>query len=67
MKNYKENTKILGYSKSAISLWESGKRPVSSPLAEKLSILFPNKTWNQWKKATPKQLKKVFIKLKGAA
>ena len=42
----------------------TGKRQVSWPLAERLAELFPGRTIQQWKKATPEELKRAFAQLK---
>lgn len=41
----------------------TGKRAVSWPLAERLAELFPNRTIQQWKQATPEELKRAFAQL----
>lgn len=40
-----------------------GKRPVSWPLAERLAELFQDRTIQQWKNATPEDLKHAFAQL----
>ena len=56
-------SKILGCSQSAVNLTLTGKRSVSWPLAQKLSGIFPGKTIQQWKNATPTELKRAFNQL----
>jgi len=51
MKISKRNKAILGYHPSTLSLFKSGKRPVSWPLAEKLANIFPEKSIGEWKRA----------------
>jgi hypothetical protein len=55
--------KVFRYHRSTISLFKSGKRPVSWPLAEELAEIFPEKTIQQWKQATPAELRHAFAKL----
>ena len=40
-----------------------GKRTVSWPIAARLAELFPGRTIQQWKKATPDDLKRAFAQL----
>lgn len=54
----------LGVSQSFVSQLLTEKKKVSWPLAEKLSDLFPGKTIQQWKRATPEDLKQAFEQLK---
>jgi plasmid maintenance system antidote protein VapI len=53
-------SRVLGFSQPSINLVLTGKRAVSWPLAEKLADLFPGKTIQQWKSATPDELKRAF-------
>lgn len=53
----------IGVKQPMVSMLLSGKRPVSWPLAEKLSELFPEKTIQQWKGATPVELEQAFEQL----
>jgi plasmid maintenance system antidote protein VapI len=55
--------KRYGISPATVSLALSGKRPVSWPLAVKLSEDFPAKTTQQWKEATPEELRRAFAQL----
>jgi plasmid maintenance system antidote protein VapI len=41
----------------------SGKHPISRPLAEKLADEFPEKTYSEWRKATPEDLRRAFAQL----
>jgi len=63
-KEKQQNSKILGYDKSTISLFKSGKRAVSWPLAEKLCEIFPGKSIKEWKNSKPEQIAKAFDQLK---
>jgi plasmid maintenance system antidote protein VapI len=53
-------SKHLGFSQPTINLTLSGKRKVSWPMAVKLAELFPGRTVEQWKGATPEQIKRAF-------
>ncbi|WP_156887649.1 hypothetical protein [Desulfotignum balticum] len=55
--------KRYGLSPATVSLTLSGKRPVSWPLAVKLSEDFPAKTTQQWKDASPEDLRRAFAQL----
>jgi plasmid maintenance system antidote protein VapI len=57
------NMRAFGYHKSTISLFLSGKRPVSWPFAAKLAEIFPAKTMQQWKNATAEDLRRAFKQL----
>ena len=59
-KGTKKDTKILGYHASTISLFKSGKRKISWPLAAKLCELFPGKSLKEWKEAGTDDLCRVF-------
>jgi plasmid maintenance system antidote protein VapI len=48
----------LGISQAMVSLILAGKRPITWPLAVKLSDLFPGKSLRQWKEAGPDDLMK---------
>lgn len=67
MKKKQRNTKILGYSPAAISLWETGKRKPSWPFSEKLEVEFPERTAAQWKRANLTIIKKAIKKLRERA
>lgn len=41
----------------------SQKYPISRPLAEKLSELFPSKSFREWRNATPDDIKSSFSQL----
>jgi plasmid maintenance system antidote protein VapI len=43
-----------------ISRWLSGKRKVSWPFAADLARLFPAKTQEQWKNASPEEIRAAF-------
>ena len=58
---------LLERSQPTISLMLSGKLKVSWPMAARLAEIFPGKTIQQWKQATPEDLKKVFAQLKDMA
>lgn len=64
MMTQNEIAKFIGCSQPTINMIFTGKRPVSWPLAEKLSELFPSLTIQQWKTATPEDLKRAFEQLK---
>jgi uncharacterized membrane protein YfbV (UPF0208 family) len=53
-------TRLLGYHKSTISLFKSGQRGVSWPLAEKLCEIFPDKSIKEWKVASPAEISRAF-------
>lgn len=55
--------KILGCSQPTVNLILTGKRHVSWPLAASLAELFPGRTIQQWKKATPEDLKMAFAQI----
>jgi len=60
LKNNQKNQDILGYHKSTISLFKSGKRKISWPLAAKLCELFPGKSLKEWKNAGINELCRAF-------
>jgi len=62
-KKKQNEIKVFGYHKSTISLFKSGRREVSWPLAEKLCETFPGKSIKEWKNATPEELKRAFSQL----
>jgi hypothetical protein len=62
-----EISKTLKKDPADISRWLSGKRPVSWSFAAELSKLFPAKTTEQWKSATPDELRRAFAQLKDVA
>jgi len=49
MKTQHEISKELGYSQTTINFILNGKRPISWPLAERLSKMFPEKGIREWK------------------
>jgi transcriptional regulator with XRE-family HTH domain len=59
----KEIAQKLGISESYLSLIFSGEKPISRPLAEQLSVIFPKKDFKYWRKATPMKLLKAFNQL----
>ena len=67
MANKKTYKKLLGYDKSTISLFETGGREPSWPLAEKLCEIFPGKSIKEWKSASPNELKRAFNQIKNEA
>lgn len=64
MESRKEISKRLRMTEQYLSMLLTGERKVSYPLSEKLSELFPGKTMQQWKKATPEELRAAFAELK---
>ncbi len=66
MKSRKEISQRLGMTEQYLSMLLKGRK-VSWPLAEKLSDLFPGKTIQQWKKASPEDLKNAFAQLNAQA
>jgi len=50
----------LGVSQPFINQIINDKKAISWPLAEKLADLFPGKTIQQWKSATPDDLRRAF-------
>ena len=62
----KEIAKALNISTSYMSLIFKGEKPISFPLAVRLSKIFPKKDIEQWKNAKPEELKKVFRERKTA-
>jgi plasmid maintenance system antidote protein VapI len=60
MKTQEQISKALGFSQPTINLVLTGKRKVSWPMAVRLAELFPAKTVEQWKNATPDQLRRAF-------
>jgi len=65
-KKKQQNTKILGYHDATWSLFKTGQRPISWPFAVRLSKSFPSKSVAEWKNATPKEIRKIFLQLKNA-
>jgi plasmid maintenance system antidote protein VapI len=59
----KHISKQLGISQTMVSMILAGKRPVTWPLAVKLSELFPGKSLMQWKESGPDDLMKAFRSL----
>jgi plasmid maintenance system antidote protein VapI len=59
----KNISRILGASDAFVSMILNGKRAVSWPLAARLSDIFPGKTTQQWKQATPEDLRRAFAQL----
>jgi plasmid maintenance system antidote protein VapI len=51
----------LGVSQTMVSLILAGKRPITWPLAEKLSDIFPGRSVREWKYAKPVEVKKAFL------
>ena len=41
----------------------SKKYPISRPLAEKLSELFPSKSFREWRNSTPNDVRRAFVTL----
>ena len=66
----KQIAKILGVRKSYVSMIlhrdPAKRRPVSTPLAKKLSHLFPFKREQMWKNATPEEIKAAFNQFEGS-
>lgn len=56
-------SKILEIHQSEVSRLLTGKRNVSWPLAARLSEMFPGKTTQQWKDASPEDLRRAFAQL----
>lgn len=54
---------IMEISEQYLSMLLKNQRPVSWPLAVRLAELFPGRTVQQWKVATPEQLKAAFEQL----
>jgi len=63
----KKIAQILSVSQPFIHKILKGKVPVSWPIAEKLSDLFPGKTIKEWKKARPEEIERAFLQLKEVA
>jgi plasmid maintenance system antidote protein VapI len=59
----KNISRILGISQPLLSMVINGRRDVSWPLAVRLTELFPGKTIQQWKDATPEDLRRAFAQL----
>jgi len=59
----KDIAKILDRDPTEISRFLSGQRAPSWSLAIQLSKLLPARTVEQWKSATPKELKTAFIQI----
>jgi plasmid maintenance system antidote protein VapI len=59
----KNISRILGVSDAFVSMILNGKRDISWPLAARLSEMFPGKTTQQWKEATPDDLRRAFAQL----
>ena len=56
----KQISKIMGTTDAYISMIFLGRRPVSWPMAERLSELFPGKSIKEWKKANPDEVRRAF-------
>jgi len=63
MMKQKDIAKILNRDPTEISRFLSGHRTPSWSLAVQLSKMLPAKTVEQWKVATPKELKSAFIQI----
>jgi len=57
MTKQKDISKLLNVTPVYVSQLFSGVRPVSFPLAIKLSKMFPEKDVEAWKDATPEEIK----------
>jgi plasmid maintenance system antidote protein VapI len=55
---------VLKCSQPTVNVMLTGKRPVSWPIAVRLAELFPGKTLQQWKEATPEDLTLAFEQLR---
>ena len=55
--------KALDVSQPFIHRIITGKDPVTWPLAEKLSDLFPGKSIKEWKRSGPEDIKRAFNQL----
>ena len=68
MMKQKDIAKLLGIKESYVCMLFSEDikkyRPVSWPLAKRLSELFPDRTIHQWKNATPDDIKRAFAQIK---
>lgn len=60
MTDRKHIANILGITEQYLSMLLSGKRQVSWRLAERLAELFPVRTIQGWKIATPEELNRAF-------
>ena len=54
---------ILGITPAYMSEVLSSKYPISRPLAEKLSELFPSKSFREWRNSTPNDVRRAFAEL----
>ncbi len=64
MINRKHISITIGVTEQYLSMLLNGQRKISWPMAERLTELFPGRTIQQWKKATPDDLKRAFAQLK---
>lgn len=59
----REIADYLDISITAVHFILTGQRPVSWPIAEKLTRLFPGKDIIGWKNASPEELKRAFTQI----